>query len=345
MNLVTTLLDYGADPWIGLHMEQLHLLYKLKRSYLDDGRPPAIAPRRRLISTNGKIVPGPNDAYIILPLISLPQRQLYRHSSSLEIPQKSLRGSASSLDRVSATGEALKKPQSLESIVALSKGAFPPSKEEICKRIEEWRKTKYVFPIAFAAASGNRAAVVAILQKMPTLRSRRSIVSFTPGVPTNFLSRSFNSAGTLATSDKPYNQKIDTLSLLVQQDLETTIYLLKSNVVDVMQKDPKGANALHLAVRAGNIEMVHVLLHFDDAESTLLNSKGENGWTGLHEAISLKRLEVFRLLIKKGATTDIVNDQGDRPRDVGAKVGIDPSDLDGIWFGKRRRRGSSFLTW
>ena len=336
MNLVTTLLDYGADPWAGLLMEQLHLLLKLKNSYMDDGKLPAVAPRRRLVSTNGKIVPRPNDAYIILPLISLPQRQLYRHSSSLDIPQKSHHGSTSSLPGV-PEGETLGKPQSLQSIdkvtAAFGLKAFPLSKDELTKRIEGWRETKYVFPITFAASSGNRAAVIAILQKMPTARSRKSIASFAAGVPANFIARSFNSAGTLVTADKPYNQKIDTLSLLVQQDLETTIYLLKSNVVDVMQKDPKGANALHLAVRAGNIEMVHVLLHFDDAESTLLNSKGENGWTALHEAISLKRLEIFRLLIKKGAKTDTTNNQGDSPRDVGGKVCIDPSDLDGIWFG------------
>jgi ankyrin repeat protein len=126
------------------------------------------------------------------------------------------------------------------------------------------------------------------------------------------------------------------MSLLVQQDLETTIHLLKSGVVDVLQTDPKGANVLHLACRSGNLELVSVLLYFDDSEGTLINSHGENGWTALHEAISLKRLDVFRLLVKRGARTDEMNAFGETPRVLGLKIGIETADIESVWFASNK---------
>lgn len=359
MNLLNTLLEYGADPWRGLHMEQMHLLLMLKRTFISDTEKTTESSRRqRLISTQKPIVAAESDDYLVLPLMSLPQRTLYRKHSEAELQKltSSLKLSDEkmpSFTRKSSYEADSKSARRRNSLTDLRNGSDilskdflsgVPSHEASCKYYEEWRSQRYIFPLAFAAASGNRQAVLAVLQKMVTSSTAKRRRSFAPiisplsGLNNPLIRSGVNSrqqsTSTSPTNLRPYFHRMDTFSLLVQQDSETTIYLLKSGVVDLFQTDPKGANALHLACRSGNVELVSILLHFDDAHNKLINSSGENGWTALHEAISLKRLDVFRLLIRRGANPDELNNYGETPRVLGAKIGIDPSDLDSIWFRK-----------
>jgi ankyrin repeat protein len=181
---------------------------------------------------------------------------------------------------------------------------------------------------------------------MAQARNRKTGSSFSVSTPFSSSSqhfpRSSSSASTTTTSvnsntalDRDSKRPLrDAFTLLIQQDVETTIYLLKSGAVDLHQTDPRGATALHLAVRAGNVDLVNVLLHFDSVQSTLLNMQGEGGWTALHEALSRRNLELFRLLLKKGANPAVKNDFGDTPREMAQRLGIDHIDVDQVWFGK-----------
>ena len=321
-NMISTLLEFGADPWIGIYAEQLDSLSKLKDSF-------GSACTSAIDQKDGtkKSVGG------LLNILEMPQRPVLRYM----------------------------KRNSNDALVADTNAPLDPVKSSISELYSSWKREKYILPVNFAVALADRDSTLLILQRMSQLKPRKHTMPFANSSSTSLAtssnislnadkqqSRQQRSASTTSLgkviSSSP--QK-DTISLLIQQDLETTIFLLKSGVVDLYQTDPKGANALHLAARSGNSELVQILLHFDAADNTLLNSRGEHGWTALHEAISKTHLEVFRLLMKKGADETITNEFGDTPLELGQKLGISPNDLDQVWLGTKintLRRSSNKLS-
>ncbi|KAJ3416119.1 Ankyrin repeat domain-containing protein 42 [Chytridiales sp. JEL 0842] len=111
--------------------------------------------------------------------------------------------------------------------------------------------------------------------------------------------------------------------LLVQRDIEFTTLLIRAGV-PIGQKDPDGSTALHLAARAGDLDMVIALVYFKHD----VNAKGQNDWTALHEAISQRRVETIKYLLKVGANMNAVNNLGETPRALGSRLGLAPSELD-----------------
>ncbi|KAJ3048465.1 hypothetical protein HK097_010513, partial [Rhizophlyctis rosea] len=108
-----------------------------------------------------------------------------------------------------------------------------------------------------------------------------------------------------------------TCCLLIQLHFEVSAVLIKGGV-NVAQKDPSGATALHLAARAGNLELAMMLVQ----SKADINGKGENGWTPLHEAMSTKSFSVVRYLVKSAADPKITNDAGETPAQLGSRMGI-----------------------
>jgi hypothetical protein len=241
----------------------------------------------------------------MVPLLSLPQRPVPLYKQQLQ--GSNVIGSV--------------RMESIDDAATLAEESLEP-------KYHAWRKNKILLPLAFAASAVHRPAVTALLLKMQqtvVATKRRTFGATTTSViqrPTNA------STSSLASSIRKC-----AFSLLVQQDTELTIMLLKSGFVQHEQRDPKDATPLHLAVRAGNADLIKVLLHFDDGDASLLNAQGENGWTALHEAMSRKHLGIFRMLLKRGANATISNNYGDTARALGQKLGVDSSDIDQIWFG------------
>jgi hypothetical protein len=364
---VQTLLDNGADAWQGILLDQYYLLLKLKAvtSILKPTSSRTAAPPT--LRTTGVSVS--NGGTLRLTSMELPSHNASEKSSRrpstisagageigpiypfFSVPQISV-AVYRQANRDSRVGAGLKLTDSLggtSSTPTPTPSTFDTKRKQSASsasRIpEQWSRDKYILPVAFAVASGNKPAFGSILWKMKKdkpafMNSGSSIATSTSTLPAGATGVGNNSASSIWSNQSPAQSSSsssliirDSVSLLIQQDSETTIHLLKTGVVDLYQRDPRGANSLHLAVRSGNLELVTILLHFDDSDGTLLNCRGENGWTGLHEAISRRQLDIYRYLLRKGAKTDVRNDQGDTPQELGQKMGLEREEVEGIWNG------------
>jgi len=123
--------------------------------------------------------------------------------------------------------------------------------------------------------------------------------------------------------DPPY---LD-FSLLVQQDLELTISLLKHGS-SLSQVDPYGSTPLHLAARRRQLDLVLIYIKF----GADIHAKGEHNWTALHEAIAVQAKDVVKALLRHGARSTDLTDSGESVMDLGLRVGIDSSELTS-WLG------------
>ena len=74
-------------------------------------------------------------------------------------------------------------------------------------------------------------------------------------------------------------------------------------------REPSGDNCLHIASRLGNHKAVAILLKagFD------IDEKGDMGNTALHYAYKGKHQDIIELLLKNGASDEIINEFGDKP--------------------------------
>jgi ankyrin repeat protein len=100
----------------------------------------------------------------------------------------------------------------------------------------------------------------------------------------------------------------------------------------ITQLDSQGCNALHIASRRSNLELIIVLLQngFD------INAKGQNGWynsfsnirTALHEAVSVSDLQTVHYLLYKNAQVNIKNANDETPKDLAIRKGLDSSTID-----------------
>ncbi|KAJ3035507.1 hypothetical protein HDV00_003713 [Rhizophlyctis rosea] len=154
--------------------------------------------------------------------------------------------------------------------------------EERGKSIAEKFAEHQLLPLDIAAATGNVEAVRVLLSRMD-----------------------------------PDQIAISTCCLVIQLHFDAMAVLVKGGV-NISQKDPSGATALHLAARAGNLEVAMMLVQ----SKADINMKGENGWTPLHEAISTKSFAVVRYLLKCAANTQITNNAGETPSQLGVRMGI-----------------------
>ncbi|KAJ3189560.1 hypothetical protein HK101_008909 [Irineochytrium annulatum] len=152
---------------------------------------------------------------------------------------------------------------------------------------EEYAMEKRILPIELAAACGNWEIVRLLLPK--TDQKTLSSCSF---------------------------------ALLVQRDVEISVIFLKAGA-PVSQADHTGATALHLASRAGKLDLVIALVHC----GLDVNARGQGEWTPLHEAVSQRRLDIARYLIKSGADVYAKSSSGQTARDVATSMGMSEDEL------------------
>ncbi|KAJ3029739.1 UNVERIFIED_CONTAM: hypothetical protein HDU68_011256 [Siphonaria sp. JEL0065] len=116
-------------------------------------------------------------------------------------------------------------------------------------------------------------------------------------------------------------------ALLVQRDVELSLLFIRAGV-PTTQRDAYGSSALHLAARAGNLELVTAFVETNKFD---INAKGQNDWTTLHEAVGLRRIEVAKYLVKAGANVEAVNNTGETARAVGVRLGIPRVELEDVF--------------
>ncbi|KAJ3114449.1 Ankyrin repeat domain-containing protein 42 [Phlyctochytrium bullatum] len=155
---------------------------------------------------------------------------------------------------------------------------------------EEYVKGKRVYAVELAAACGHMECVKILLAKMD---------------PKVIASMSF--------------------ALLVQRNVEMTVMFLRYGV-PWNQRDQRGAMAVHLGARIGDLNFV-IALQQCGAD---INAKGESDWTPLHEAISNKRFDIANFLVRNGANVTLTSTAGETPRDLGIRIGIPAAELDDV---------------
>jgi len=113
------------------------------------------------------------------------------------------------------------------------------------------------------------------------------------------------------------------------QSLDLSCAYLRAGVLPEMQLDPWKSNALHLAARNGSLGLVIAFVTYSKID---INTKGQNGWTALHEAVSRRHKQVALYLVKSGIDVDAVNVDNETASQVGRKVGISEEDIGDYFF-------------
>ncbi|KAI8609964.1 ankyrin repeat-containing domain protein [Chytriomyces sp. MP71] len=113
-------------------------------------------------------------------------------------------------------------------------------------------------------------------------------------------------------------------ALLIQRDVDLSMLFIRAGV-PTTQRDAYGSNALHLACRAGDLDLVTAYVETNKFD---INAKGQNDWTALHEAIGMRRFEVSKYLVRVGASLESRNNTGETPRALGSRLGLSKAELD-----------------
>lgn len=324
INIMQTLLEFGADPWSGIYFEQYKILCKLKTAAI-----PKVSKSEPKNAHSSYVDTAFSDFGTGESFQSLVEQSFSKSEPIHQVSVPFYR----SKQNLSASRDGSRQLLSLSTNTQLT-AEMSSYSQEISS--SDWERGKFILPLAIASARGDSSAVSILLRRMKAVKPKKPTAKHVKSNSKKSLS--LDSIEEESREDEEiitYPQK-DHFSLLHQQDLKIVIMLLKSGLVDIGQTDMRGCNALHYAVRANNIELVSVLLYFDTKD--LVNSKGENGWTPLHEAISRKYIDIFRLLLKHGARSDIENDFGDHPQQLGTKLGLELDDIEDVWYSSLNRR-------
>jgi len=148
-------------------------------------------------------------------------------------------------------------------------------------------KAPFLYPIDFAASTGNIKIAGLIINKVGINGIRRS-----------------------------------RYCLLMQQQYNMSMVLLKYGA-SLPQLNLWKDTPLHIASRQGNLRLVIVYSYLIN-----VNTKGQNGWYPLHEAIVRNHRDVCQYLLKRGASTELKNNEGLRPKELAEKWGISSSDIE-----------------
>ena len=88
-------------------------------------------------------------------------------------------------------------------------------------------------------------------------------------------------------------------------------------------RDESGSTVLHAAARAGQDDVVKLLL----SVSTDVNARDKSGMTPLHWAMRQRRMSTAALLLKSGADTLAKNSAGVSPMEIAQSAGLSVNDL------------------
>lgn len=114
--------------------------------------------------------------------------------------------------------------------------------------------------------------------------------------------------------------------LFFTTDIELLITFVRL-AASIEVKDHKGSTPLQMAARNGSFDCVVTLCVL----KSKIDEKGENGWTALHEAVSQRQTKISQYLVMVGASKSATTINGETPSDVGIKVGLSPTELEGYF--------------
>jgi len=153
--------------------------------------------------------------------------------------------------------------------------------------IKPYPKLPFIYPIDFAAATGNVKIVGIIINKVGINGVKRS-----------------------------------RYCLMMQQQYNMSMVLIKYGAslpqVNIWNETP-----LHIASRQGNLRLVIVYSYLIN-----VNTPGQNGWYPLHEAIVKNNRDICQYLLKRGASTEVKNNEGLTPKQLARKWGVSSSDIE-----------------
>ncbi|EPZ33295.1 hypothetical protein O9G_001707 [Rozella allomycis CSF55] len=132
-----------------------------------------------------------------------------------------------------------------------------------------------------------------------------------------------------AVDPKTFMPKCE-IGLLLQQDLDITIRLLKAGApIDCI--DSMGNTPLHNAAAVGSVELVAVLIHF----GAKVNQANLDGKTPLHKAIENMHRKTLRVLIERGGDTSIMSNDGQTLVQLALKSGFSNEEIIDYFESKR----------
>jgi len=153
--------------------------------------------------------------------------------------------------------------------------------------IKSYPKAPYIYPIDFAASTGNPKIAGIIINKTGINGVKRS-----------------------------------RYCLMMQHQYNMSMLLIKYGAtypqINIWNDTP-----LHIASRQGNLRLVIVYSYLIN-----VNTPGQNGWYPLHEAIVKNNRDVCQYLLKKGASTEVRNNEGLTPKQLAEKWGLSSSDIE-----------------
>lgn len=81
-------------------------------------------------------------------------------------------------------------------------------------------------------------------------------------------------------------------------------------------------NRLHVLVSNGKLKLIKELLSQDPDATNLINEPaGVFGYTPLHEAVSIRRADILRLLLTYGGIVDVLSNGRYTPLHIAASIG------------------------
>ncbi|KNE68844.1 hypothetical protein AMAG_13483 [Allomyces macrogynus ATCC 38327] len=285
--LVVQLLHHGANPAVGIPLEQ-YLVHKKLRVTVPSRRTNAAGSDQPPVTPISMTTP-------FLPPLSVGSNL----SSILRVPgtgsnapshSPSVVSGLTHLTRNSSFTEAGQllatvTPTSAAPIPQLS--LFPPATTVAQDRFAAWAKDRLVYPLDVAAASEQAETVQLLVRKMDQKRIKDASCCF-----------------------------------VMQQSVGISLHLWK-NGANAMQRDWGNMMGLHIATRMGLLDLVYVYLEM----KVDVNAPGENDWTPLHEAVANHHRDVARFLIRRGARVDATTSTGETVTDLARRVGLSETEL------------------
>lgn len=182
---------------------------------------------------------------------------------------------------------------SLQNVTSLQRYARLPRPRLLAPALDARGPIRWVLPLDMACATESCDAVISILGAMTRPQDRQPLLGCH-------------------------------LALLVQQDLDITIRLIKAGAPVDAARDYEGSTALHWAARRGKTEILAVLLH----AGAPIDAINQRGWTALHEAAWHGHADAVKYLISQGADCSLPDHEtGLTALQMALKSGIPSEDL------------------
>jgi ankyrin repeat protein len=179
----------------------------------------------------------------------------------------------------------------------------------------------FVLQLAEYALEWNREGMISKLIPFDNALPRRTHSSGRPFLYVTLEEQKNAAAMEMLSSTLDFNEPLEGQAILLKA-IESradsfAIRLIEDKEVNLKLKNDQGENPLHLAVQAGKLSLVRVLLDHHHP----INEVDELGRTALHLALNGKKSEVASMLLEKGADVQKADQRNWYPLHLAAQAG------------------------